>query len=290
MEIYVHKTEIELTGVTDFDLGKTFECGQCFRWNKGEEGNGFAGNSEQTESRSSYLGIAFGRAARLRHCGESIFITGTIEDFESVWRSYFDLDRNYAEIRQSLCIDDFMKQAAVFGEGIRILRQDKWEALCSFIISQNNNIPRIKSIIDTLCREFGDVVHFEDQQLFAFPSAERLAALDALSLVGLRCGYRAEYIINAARKVADGILDLDTLANSTPETARFELKKVHGVGDKVADCVMLFGLHMLDSFPLDVWMKRAVVKHYGPDFDPNIFSPYAGIAQQYIFHFMRNER
>ena len=275
MKIYEHNGEVEIAGVSDFDLVKTFECGQCFRW--------------RADGRGAYIGVAFGRAARLYCCGDSVFISGSVEDFESVWRGYFDLDRNYAEIRQDLCIDDFMRRATAFGEGIRILHQDKWEALCSFIISQNNNIPRIKAIIDTLCREFGDVVDFEGELYHTFPSAVRLASLDAEKLTSLRCGYRADYIIRTAKMVADGSVDLEALSLIAPDAARTELKKLHGVGDKVADCVMLFGLHMLDAFPLDVWMKRAVVNHYGPNFDPKIFSPYAGIAQQYIFHFMRSE-
>jgi len=274
MNVVERYNEVELVGVSDFDLNKTFECGQCFRWNADEHG--------------VYTGVAHGRAARLRRMGDSVFISGTIEDFETIWRWYFDLNRDYEKIRRHLCIDDFMVRATEFGEGIRLLRQDKWEVLCSFIVSQNNNIPRIRSIIDTLCREFGDVIEFEDEQLFAFPSASTLAKLDAEDLAPLRCGYRAEYIIRAAKMVADGSIDLDALAQSTPAAARATLKTLHGVGDKVADCVVLFGLHMLDAFPLDVWMKRAVAEHYGPVFVSKIFSPYAGIAQQYIFHYMRS--
>jgi len=274
MNIQERNGEIGITGVPDFSLSKTFECGQCFRWDADDKG--------------SYTGVAYGRVAKLRQCDDNIIISGNREEFESVWRGYFDLDRDYSEIRQSLCIDDFMRSATAFGEGIRLLRQDKWEALCSFIISQNNNIPRIKTIIDTLCREFGDVIVFEDKQYYTFPAASLLSTLKEEQLAPLRCGYRAEYIIRAAKMVAEGIIDLEVLARSTPDTARVALKKLHGVGDKVADCVMLFGLHMLDAFPLDVWMKRAVVQHYGPMFDPKIFNPYAGIAQQYIFHYMRS--
>jgi len=274
MKVFDNSTEVEITGVSDFDLEKTFECGQCFRWNAEEDG--------------TYIGVAFGRAAGIRRCGKSVLLTGSIDDFETIWRRYFDLDRDYADIRKQLCVDEFMKRATAFGVGIRLLRQDKWEALCSFIISQNNNIPRIKGIISTLCREFGEPIVFEDRQLFTFPSASVLAALDVESLAPLRCGYRAQYMINAARMVSDGTVDLDVLAQSSPETARAALKRLNGVGDKVADCVMLFGLHMLDAFPLDVWMKRAVVQHYGPNFDPGIFDPYAGIAQQYIFHYSRS--
>ena len=268
--------EVEVSGVSDFDLEKTFECGQCFRWEADESG--------------VYTGVALGHAARLRSEAGSVFISGSLSDFESFWRGYFDLDRDYEEIRQRLCIDEFMRSAASFGAGIRILRQDHWEALCSFIISQCNNIPRIKRIVNTLCREFGEMLVFGGSELYSFPSPEKIASLDENSLAPLRCGYRAEYIIGAARAVADGKLDLDTLASEPPDAAREALKKLRGVGDKVADCALLFGLNMLDAFPKDVWMKRAVEKHYGPGFDPAIFSPYAGIAQQYIFYFSREKK
>ena len=271
-----HNGEVEIVDALDFDLAKVFECGQCFRWEQGKNG--------------AYTGVVFGRAARLRRDGGSIYITGTPEDFESVWRDYFDLGRDYAAIRRQLSIDGFMKNAVDFGAGIRILCQDKWEALCSFIISQRNNIPRIKKIVAALCKEFGDRFEFEGNEFYAFPSAARLASLTADDLEPIRCGYRAAYIVGAAKAVASGELDLDALSQSAPEDARAELKKLHGVGDKVADCAVLFGLHMLDAFPLDVWMKRAIAEQYGPGFDPGVFSPYAGIAQQYIFHYVRNGR
>jgi len=274
MKVIKHKNEIEIIDINDFDLKKTFECGQCFRWNADDNG--------------VYTGVAFGRVIKLRSCENSVFITCSEKDFDSFWYNYFDLNRNYSGIREQLCIDDFMRGATEYGKGIRILRQDKWEALCSFIISQNNNIPRIKSIIDTLCREFGDEISFNGKIFHTFPSAGKIATLDTERLSPLRCGYRAEYIIRTAAMVSEGVINLDALADSTPDITRTALKKLHGVGDKVADCVMLFGLHMLDAFPVDVWMKRAVVKHYGTDFDPKIFTPYAGIAQQYIFHYIRN--
>ena len=274
MRIIDHGGEVEITGVSDFDLFKIFECGQCFRWDADDNG--------------VYTGVALGRAVRMRQCGGSVYISGNSEDFESVWRDYFDIDRDYAKIRKMLSTDDFMKKATKFGAGIRILRQDKWEALCSFIISQCNNIPRIKKIISSLCREFGDKIALDGDEFFTFPSAERLAALDASCLEPIRCGYRADYIISAAKAVFSGEIDLDELSQDTPQAARAALIRIHGVGNKVADCVALFGLHMLDSFPLDVWMKRAVAEHYGPGFDPGVFSPYAGIAQQYIFNYVRN--
>jgi len=274
MTINKNGSEIEISGFSDFDLSKTFECGQCFRWNKDDTG--------------AYTGIAYGHATKLKQINGKIYITCVNEEFETVWRSYFDLGRDYASIRRQLGIDGFMECATTFGAGIRILRQDKWEALCSFIISQNNNITRIKSIVDKLCRDFGDTINFEGKTLYTFPSAERLVAAGVDELASLRCGYRAEYIIGAAKMVADRKVDLDVLADCPPETIRTALKTIRGVGDKVADCVMLFGFHKLDVFPLDVWMKRAVALNYGPGFDPKVFSPYAGIAQQYIFHYIRN--
>ena len=274
MEYISRGGEVEITDAVDFDIRKTFECGQCFRWEADETG--------------AYTGVALGHIARLRSEGGSVFISCTAEEFETIWRVYFDLDRDYAKIRRRLSVDDFMTKAADFGAGIRILRQDKWEALCSFIISQRNNIPRIKKIIGKLCQEFGDKAYFMGREYYLFPTAEKLAALDESSLAPVRCGYRAEYIISAARAVADGSLDLEALSRGVPEDARKALMALRGVGVKVAECALLFGLHMLDAFPVDVWMKRAVAEHFGPGFDPWVFSPYAGIAQQYIYHFTRS--
>ncbi|MCL2125867.1 MAG: DNA-3-methyladenine glycosylase 2 family protein [Oscillospiraceae bacterium] len=302
MRYIEHDFGVEVIEVDEFNLAKTFECGQCFRWNKDKNGD--------------YVGVAFGHAARLRYGGlggggggdgskgvgsggggsgvgsggSSVFITCSVEDFESIWRAYFDLDRDYAKIRSALSIDEYMQNAAEYGAGIRILRQERWEALCSFIVSQNNNIPRIKKVIDSLCRLYGEKVSFLGEELYTFPSAERLAKLDENDLAPLRCGYRASYIIGAARAVAAGKPDLDELALCSPEQAAKELMKLRGVGVKVASCAILYGLHKLDAFPVDTWMRRAVNEQYGAGFDPSVFSPYAGIAQQYIYHYSRNRQ
>ncbi len=265
---------VELLTDDDFDLERIFECGQCFRWNADEKG--------------VYTGVAYGKAARIYREGDSIFISGTVEDFENIWRGYFDLDRSYADIRAGLCVDEYMTEASTFGAGIRILYQEKWEALCSFIISQCNNIPRIKKIVETLCRLFGDKVTLFGEEYYTFPSAEKIAALTAEDLAPLRSGYRAPYIINAAKMIASGVLDLEKVAVGDPVDALKTLKTLNGVGDKVANCVVLFGLQMLDAFPIDVWMKKALKAHYEGGFDPKIFAPYAGIAQQYMFYFARS--
>jgi N-glycosylase/DNA lyase len=268
--------EVEISGVTDFDIARTFECGQCFRWNA--DGSG------------AYTGVALGRAARVRSEGSRVYITGDTADFESVWRRYFDLDMDYESVRRSLCVDSYMEQAARFGAGIRILRQDKWEALCSFIISQCNNIPRIKKIVETLCREFGDSIEFEGCTYWAFPPPERLSALTEGELAPLRSGYRAAYIIGAARAVANGEIDLETLEGESCADAPRALKALPGVGDKVANCVALFGLHKLDVFPVDTWMKKVIDSRYGGKLDPSVFGGYAGLAQQYMFFHARSQK
>ena len=274
MNYFQNGQETEITGLTGFDLEQTFECGQCFRWNRDEDG--------------SYVGVAMGKAARVRSNDDSVFITGTTEDFNAVWRAYFDLDLDYENVRRAVRIDDYMARCADFGWGIRILRQDRWEALCTFIVSQCNNIPRIKQIIERFCTLYGEPVVFQDRTYYAFPSAEKTAGLTEKDLEPLRCGYRAPYILNAARAVAGGSLDLEALAGGTPDEAVAALKSLSGVGDKVARCAVLFGLHMLDAFPVDTWIKKAVAENYGKAFNPAVFSPYAGIAQQYMFHYARN--
>lgn len=274
MQYFQNGSEIEITGVAEFDLARTFECGQCFRWN--------------ADAGGAYVGVAMGRATRIRKDGGSFYLVGTLEDFEGIWRSYFDLDRDYKAIRCALCIDDYMMEAAKYGAGIRILRQDKWEALCSFILSQCNNIPRIKQIIEMLCRLYGEPVEFEGLTYYTFPSAEKLASQSAEDLMPLRCGYRAPYILEAARTVAGGLLDLEALSAGKAGDALTALKELNGIGDKVANCVILFGLHMLDAFPVDTWIRKAISENYGKSFDPSVFGAYAGLAQQYIFHYARN--
>ncbi|UOO37649.1 DNA-3-methyladenine glycosylase 2 family protein [Oscillospiraceae bacterium CM] len=276
MRVVEHGGFVELAEIREFDLARIFECGQCFRWSAASDG--------------AYIGVAMGKAARIFQEGGSVFISGTLADFNTVWRHYFDLDRDYEAIRRAVAIDPFMTKAAAFGAGIRILRQDKWEALASFILSQCNNIPRIKKIIDTLCRLYGEPVDFDGRTFQTFPSAEAVASLSLSDLEQLRCGYRAPFLIEAARAVASGDLNLEALSNRPPEEALAALKSLAGVGDKVASCVVLFGLHRLDAFPVDTWIRKTVRDHYGSSFDPAVFGQHAGIAQQYMFFYARSNQ
>ena len=278
MQLLRHDNEIELTWLDEFDPVKIFECGQCFRWNPDKDsiGNADAGDS--------YLGVAMGRVARVRRAGGSVFISGTPDDFDAVWRNYFDLDRDYAAIGRALSIDGYMTDAVRHGAGLRILKQDRWEALCSFILSQCNNIPRIKQIVEKFSALFGAPITFEGRVYHTFPTAEATAALSEADLAPIRCGFRAPALLEAARAVASGELDLEALSRGTPEEALLSLKRLPRVGDKVASCVMLFGLSMLDAFPVDTWIKKTLDRRYPGGLDTRVFAPYAGIAQQFMFY------
>lgn len=262
-------TKMLLCSADELDIKKTFECGQCFRWNANGDG--------------SYSGVALGRALTLWEDDGQVFCDGRSEDAE-LWSRYFDLDADYVSASAVFDSPDYLRQCADFGSGIRILRQEPWEALCSFIISQCNNIPRIKHIVETLCTLYGDNI---GDGRFAFPEASALAGLSPDDLAPLRAGYRAAYIIAAANAVTSGQLALDALAETDGETAAAELMRINGVGKKVACCTTLYGLHITNSFPIDVWMKRALKNHFPPDFDPATLGGFSGLAQQYIFYYAR---
>jgi len=259
----------------DFSPAEIFDCGQAFRWNECESGG--------------YIGIAFGIPARVqKSCGHA-YIESLPGSYEKVWRRYFDMDRDYSALRKEISREKVLEKACDFGRGIRILRQEPWEALCSFIISQCNNIPRIKGIVEKLCLLCGDEVEFLGRKFFTFPTADTVARLSMKELDGLRSGYRAAYISEAAKGVANGSINLAEIEALPTDKAKAELMKIEGVGEKVASCTLLFGLGKLDAFPVDVWMKRAIVQFFGEEkFDYRRFGDLAGLAQQYMFHYMRN--
>ena len=257
-------------GLSDFSPRKIFDCGQCFRWEPQPDG--------------FWRGIAWGRVLKLRQTEGRIELDCTKEEFENVWYDYFDLGRDYAALRRRLSGSKYMSEACAFGEGIRILNQEPWEALCTFIISQCNNIQRIRGIVDRLCRLFGDKL---DEELFTFPAPERLCALSEEELAPLRSGYRAQYILCAARAVCSGELDLQALRSADAQTALAALTALPGIGRKVAGCVMLFGLGHTEAFPVDTWMRKALNEYFEPGFDPKVFGNDAGFAQQYIFYYSR---
>lgn len=260
----------ELYAPLEFDLKNTFECGQCFRWTESEDG--------------SYSSIVRGKTVRLYRDGDTVIIDkADKESFDTIWKDYFDVDTDYEQLRQEMIsIYPQLSSAAEKLNGIRILSQEPWEALCSFIISQNNNIPRIQGIVSRLCENFGE----DTGSGYSFPSAEKIASYDPEDLAPLRAGFRARYIIDAARKVSSGEVDLERLKTAPVEESRRELMQITGVGAKVAECTLLYGLHRMEAFPIDVWMKKALASEFAGIL-PDKLGRTAGIAQQYIFHYTR---
>lgn len=254
-----------------FDALVSLDCGQSFRWKKTAE--------------NEITGIAYGRELTLCQDEETVTFIGTNEeDFNRIWVPYFDLERDYGSLCERFRADTYLRKAVNEYYGIRILRQEPWEAVCSFIISQNNNIPRIKGIVERLCENLGDPL---GNGGFTFPSAQRIAECGIESLAPLRAGFRAKYIIDAAEKVASGEVDFGKIFESDLETGRDELIKIKGVGEKVAQCSLLYGFGKVDAFPVDVWVKRIMSELY-PDGLPECTNGVRGIAQQYLFHWRRN--
>ena len=255
----------------ELDIEKTFECGQCFRWNMDEKG--------------VYSGVAMGYPAKLWNEDGKVYIRSAAP--LELWIDYFDLKRDYEKISRFEG-GEYLDKCVSYGMGIRILNQDPWEALCSFIVSQCNNISRIKGIVERLCSLFGNEVQMDGETYYSFPDAEIVSKLSLEDLAPLRSGYRAPYIISAAQDIVNGNIDLNELIEISYNDAKKKLLSLKGVGEKVANCVVLFGLRHMEGFPVDVWIKRALKEHFPPDFDPKSLGEYAGLAQQYIFFYIRS--
>ncbi len=256
-----------------FDLAETLGCGQCFRWKCMEH------NAET----QLWEGVALGQTLQIRQKKDQLIFDCSQAEFETYWRNYFDLETDYQTIRQSLAAQsEPMKKAAEYAPGIHILRQEPWEALASFLISQNNNIPRIKGIIERFSREYGEKLSGG----YAFPTAERIAQMTAETLAPIRAGFRAKYLVAAAQAVANEDVNLAAIRQKEVYYGRQELQKIYGVGPKVAECTLLYGFYKTEAFPMDVWMKRAMKVLFAGE-SPQIFGQHAGLAQQYIFHYSR---
>ena len=272
MKITENNGSVRVSELEYFSVEQTFDCGQCFRFTQEENG---------------VSGFALGRAVTIRQLSESeIEITPcTKNEFESEWLEYLGLSEDYGAIREDLTRnrqnDASLSASMERGKGIRILRQPKWETLCSFIISQNNNIPRIKKLISALCAEGNKISGLGEN---VFPSPEVLLEMGQERIFALKTGFRAAYLYDAAQKVASGEVDLEKVALLPYAEASAELCKIKGVGPKVAACTLLFGFGMYDAFPVDVWVKRLMDEYYGGMVSASDFGRYAGIAQQYLFY------
>lgn len=264
---------LELCSIEELDIEKTFECGQCFRWNADENG--------------VYWGVVRGFPAKVWEEDGKVCVRSDAP--AGMWRDYFDLDRDYEKTTAEFTgISEYLNRCIEYGRGIRILRQEPWEAICSFIISQCNNISRIKGIVERLCALYGEETAFEGRKMYTFPGAEVLACATEEDLASLRSGYRAAYIITAAKSVASGETKPEELIACHWREAEKALMSLKGIGKKVADCAVLFGLYHMEAFPVDVWIKKALKEHFPTDFVPESLGPCAGLAQQYIFYYARS--
>jgi len=269
----------------DFIPEHTFECGQCFRWNKTDNGN--------------YIGIVSDSVLEVikEHDKYFVYFENKEEDFI---KEYFDLNRDYNMlINEILSMDDKLRDAVKYGFGIRILRQDIWECIISFIISINNNIPRIKKIIENISRYYGKEIYYKGRVFYSFPKPEVLAKASEKELRMLNCGFRVPYIINAAKMIESGDVDIYGLKNKSNEEVRKELMKLPGVGEKVSSCIMLYSLGRFDIFPVDVWIKRIMENIYLKRYESPReiekfalarFKDKAGIVQQYLYFYFRNNK
>ena len=281
--------KLVLKNIDSFKLEDIFECGQCFRWDKQEDG--------------SYIGVIKNGVLKVSKQGKSVAFEGVLEgDINSIVYDYFDLETNYNDFKDRLSkIDDNMKRSIEFGNGIRILNQDLWEMVISFIISANNNIPRIKGIINRISEKVGQKVTWNGKDYFLYPSPEELSKLSVADLRALGTGFRDKRIYNTTQMIINKEFNLDSLIKiKSTEEIRNELLKLDGVGEKVADCILLFALHRFDTFPVDVWVRRVMNVLYIHNEDEakvnkkqirevaySLFGEIEGIAQQYLFYWAR---
>lgn len=259
----------------DFDAKKIAESGQCFRM--------------KCQSDGGVQVVAFGKVLTMYEKGEGSWeFSCAQEEFDTLWKEYFDLDADYSCYR-NLCLpdDSFLREAMAAGMGIRILRQDPWEMLVSFIISQRKSIPAIRTAVELLCERFGTPFQDRQQTYYAFPTPQVISALSEQQLRDCGLGYRAPYVLHAASV----FLDTPSLQNNTlsTEELRAALMHIHGVGIKVVECVSLFGYHRIEAFPIDVWIQRVVQNIYSGAF-PSEYESAAGVLQQYLFCHARERK
>ena len=282
MKYNENKDKLTISGITNFNIEQILECGQCFRFNKIEA--------------MHYEIIALGKVLNIKQVNDEVtFYPCNKADFIKTWSNYFDMDTDYNLIIQTIAKnDEILKKATDYGKGIRILNQDPYETIISFIISQNNNIARIKGIISNMAEKYGK----ELKNGYAFPLVEELNVAKEEDLFNLKTGFRAKYIRDCLDKLTSGEVNLDIIDSLSTDELLSYLTKIKGVGQKVGDCVMLFSMGRREVFPTDVWVKRVMETLYFNSVDTNIkdihnfakekWGHLAGYAQQYLFYYARS--
>jgi len=283
--IILDGNKVILSGFDGFDVAQTLECGQCFRFEKLDDGY--------------YKIIALGKVLYIKQTSNTVeFFPTTEEEFNTLWMPYFDLHRDYAGIKTTLSQDEIMQKATEFSHGLRVLNQDPWETIVSFIISQHNAIPNIKRVVNALSRQYGELIPKTNEYTFPTPQALLSANIDGLS--ACKTGFRARYIIDACQKALNGEIILTREANILPQSTaeiKENLLRVKGIGNKVADCILLYGYGKSDCFPIDVWIQRAMERFYFNNaktppkeicqFITEKHGELAGFANIYLFNYIR---
>ena len=259
--------------LSDFDIDQIAHSGQCFRFRRMGE--------------KHYCLIAGDNLLEIEQQGQTVRFDCTEQAFDTIWRAYFDLDADYGRYKRAVAKrDTYLQNAVETGGGLRILRQDLWETIVCFIISQQNNIARITGCVENLCSLLGETCYNKSKQVYnSFPTAERLALCTPEDLAPVRLGYRARYLCTAARQVTSGAVDLEAVRRMRYADARAELMKLSGVGIKVAECICLFALHHIDAFPIDTHIRQMLDAHYPKGFPLGRYKGFAGVMQQYAFYY-----
>ncbi|MCB2290199.1 8-oxoguanine DNA glycosylase [Clostridium sp. CS001] len=282
-EIESFNEGIIIKGVKNFELDHIFECGQCFRWDRGSNGN--------------YIGVAYGKVIEIEKKNDEVIIYNiNEEEFDKLWCDYFDLKRDYTVIKKKFQKDPLLKKSVDFGYGIRLLQQEPFELTISFIISSNNRIPMIKRAINNLSEKWGKPIEYKGKTYYTFPNISDLesASVEEIATCGL--GFRSKYVRDTVHRIHTGEVSLETIKSEEDDICHEELKKLNGIGPKVSDCIMLFSMQKYSAFPVDVWVKRAMQFFYlAPDvslpkireFARDKFGNLAGFAQQYLFYYAR---
>lgn len=275
--------KITLQNVKDFNINHIFDCGQCFRWNKEEDG--------------SYTGVVKNKVINIRQDGSTVEFDNISMDDYPLIEKYFDLDTSYEDIKKNLDTDEIIAEAIKFGEGIRILNQDEWETMISFMISANNRIPMIKKVIENLSTCFGEYIgDYRGKEYYAFPRAESLSEASVEEILTCKAGFRSPRIKEAATRFLTEKDKIYNIKNMSYEDGLAYLKTYKGIGDKVANCVLLFSMKQFKTFPVDVWIRRVMQELYVSKdtkdidirkFAENKFGDYSGYAQQYLFYYAR---
>lgn len=277
---------VVLEGVKNFNIKQVVECGQCFRWKKVTDSN--------------YIGVAYGRVIEVVQEDDKIQILNTTEeDFNNIWQEYFDFNRDYSEVKDKLIDDELLKKSMEFGYGVRVLNQEPFEILISFIISARNSIPVISKTINNISKKYGTKLQYKGEDYYTFPTIEQLSIATEDDIRETGASFRSKYIVDTVRRLKDGELSLEEIMALNDDECHTKLQEFKGVGAKVADCVMLFSMKKTSAFPVDVWVKRAMIYFYDAKdsslnkiriFARDRFGELSGFAQQYLFYYARENK